>query len=135
MPRKKGAKVERVGVVKTLGELEVEIMNAVWDLGKASVQDVFEALYPQRKLAYTTIMTVMSRLAAKGVLEQDRSGIAYLYAPLVTREEVATNVMAEVVDRILAGRLSPVLESYLARGTADAEEIARLRKLLAAYAK
>ena len=130
MPRKKGSTVERVGVVKTLGELEIEIMNVVWDAGQATVQDVFEVLYPKRKLAYTTVMTVLSRLAAKGVLEQDRKTVAYVYRPLVSREEVAVTVMNEVVDRVLGGRLSPLLAAYLKRDGVDAEERQRLRKLV-----
>jgi predicted transcriptional regulator len=130
VPRKKGTKVERIGVVKALGELEVEIMNVVWDKKRATVQEVFEALYPERKLAYTTVMTVMSRLAGKGVLEQDRTGIAYVYTAKVTREQVAASVVQEVVDRVLGGRISPAVEAYLQRGPVDPEEVARIRSLL-----
>jgi predicted transcriptional regulator len=130
VPRKKGSKVERIGVVKALGELEVEIMDVVWDKGTATVQEVFEALYPQRRLAYTTIMTVMSRLAAKGTLEQDRRGIAYVYKPRISREELAASVMQEVVDRVLGGRISPYLADYLKHGKADSAELAALRELI-----
>lgn len=135
MPRSKGVTPDKIGVVKTLGDLEVSVMDVVWDKGRTTVQSVFEVLYPQRKLAYTTVMTVMSRLAAKGVLLQDRGGIAYVYTPAITREEVATNVTREVIDRVLGGRISPVLESYLERGGADAEELSRLKALIDRYAK
>ena len=62
-----------------LGDLERAVMVAVWDRGEASVREVHEALLVDRSLAYTTVMTVMSRLAEKGVLRREKRGRMYIY--------------------------------------------------------
>ena len=95
---------KRPGIgIRTLGELDVDILLVVWKLKKATVKNVFEELYETRRLAYTTIMTVMGRLAKKGILSQDRSRTPYEYAPLVRRDELAASIVGHVVDRLLDG--------------------------------
>jgi hypothetical protein len=80
-PRKKGLR-------KILGDLEADVMEAIWARGEATVHDVHERLAgADRELAYTTVMTVMSRLAEKGLLERRKDGAAYLYMPAASKEE------------------------------------------------
>lgn len=117
----------RVGVGSGLGELEADIMSVVWKVGSASVKDVFEELYPDKRLAYTTIMTVMSRLANKGVLKQDRSGTAYLYTPNVSQEDMASVMITQVVDKVLGGNPVPALTLLLKKTTLDDAEIERIQ--------
>jgi predicted transcriptional regulator len=64
-----------------LGPLETDVMEMVWRLGDATVRDVHDQLADRRDLAYTTIMTTMARLAAKGLLTRDTSGLAHRYRP------------------------------------------------------
>ena len=64
-----------------LGPLETDVMEMVWSLEDATVRDVHASLAARRDLAYTTIMTTMARLAAKGLLERDTSGLAHRYRP------------------------------------------------------
>jgi len=120
----------RVGVGSGLGELEADIMTVVWRLGSASVKDVFEELYPEKRLAYTTIMTVMSRLANKNVLRQDRSGTAYMYTPNVSQEEMANSMINQVIDKVLGGKVTPVLSFLLKKSEVDEEEIARIKQAI-----
>lgn len=117
----------RVGVGSGLGELEADIMSVVWKLGSASVKDVFEELYPEKRLAYTTIMTVMSRLANKSVLKQDRTGTAYMYTPNVSQEEMANSMINQVIDKVLGGSVTPVLSFLLRRSEIDENEIERIK--------
>ena len=65
-------------------------MDVVWRRGSASVREVADALGGDAQLAYTTVMTIMSRLAKKGVLDRKLSGRAYVYAPQLTREAYDT---------------------------------------------
>jgi predicted transcriptional regulator len=120
----------RVGVGSGLGELEADIMSVVWGIGSASVKDVFEELYPEKRLAYTTIMTVMSRLANKGVLKQDRSGTAYLYTPNVSKEDMAKAMINQVVDKVLSGNPYPALLLMLERCDFGPSEIESIRQLV-----
>ncbi|MBE0446527.1 MAG: BlaI/MecI/CopY family transcriptional regulator [Actinobacteria bacterium] len=120
----------RVGVGSGLGELEADIMSVVWRLGSASVKDVFEELYPDKRLAYTTIMTVMSRLANKNVLKQDRTGTAYVYTPNVSQEEMANSMINQVIDKVLGGSIAPVLSFLLNKSEIDEGEIKRIKQAI-----
>ncbi|MDI6716264.1 MAG: BlaI/MecI/CopY family transcriptional regulator [Actinomycetota bacterium] len=113
-----------------MGELEADIMNVVWRLGGASVKDVFEELYPTKRLAYTTIMTVMSRLANKGILKQDRSNTAYMYTPKIDQQEMANTMISQVIDKVLGGDVMPALTFLLQRSEMDEAEIEKIKKAI-----
>ena len=70
-----------------LGDLELAIMQIVWTRDEVTVRQVWAALQPQRALAYTTVMTVMSRLAQKGVLVVRKQGKTYYYRAAATADE------------------------------------------------
>lgn len=72
---------------KSLSSLEQEVMNIVWGLKKCSVRDVLEKLNKNKQLAYTTVMTIMTRLIDKGVLIRKHAGSRYLYEPKISREK------------------------------------------------
>ena len=81
--------VAQQGAERHLGELEAEIMRVVWPRGEATVRDVLEALNAarERQVAYTTVMTVMSRLAEKGLLRRRLVGKAHHYEVAQTEEQ------------------------------------------------
>ena len=97
-----------------LGWLEAEVMRIVWDKGDVKVRDVYEELRLRRRIAYTTVMSVLRNLAVKGLLTQDKAAAAYVYRPLVSDEEVARGILDAVVDKIMGGRREPLIE-YLQR--------------------
>ena len=114
-----------------LGELEAEIMGIVWERGEVSVQDVKDALEPKRPLAYTTVMTVMSRLAEKGVLDRHKEGRAYLYSPNSPQEKLAGSMLRSLVDRLYDGASGKAIAHLLESDQAvDEEELDRLEKLI-----
>ena len=77
------------------GDLQAEIMAAVWQLGEARVDDVREQRPARRRLAYTTIQTVMNRLVERGMLERERVGNAYVYRPRYGEAEYIAERMRE----------------------------------------
>lgn len=81
-----------------LGPLETEVMETVWDLGETTVRDVHAELAKKRDIAYTTVMTTMARLASKGLLTRDTSGLAHRYRPSLSRDEYARSTVTSVVD-------------------------------------
>jgi len=89
------------GLEKVLGHLETDVLEIVWKMGKVSVRDVYEKLQSQRKIAYTTVMTIMTRLAKKELLKKEKEGLAYLYIPVYSREEFMKNMVQEVIDGLL----------------------------------
>jgi len=72
------------GLSRPLPELELEVMKALWRLEDGTVADVKEQLDPFRPLAYTTVMTVLDRLARKGAVSRAKQGRGYLYKPAIT---------------------------------------------------
>jgi predicted transcriptional regulator len=97
-----------------LGWLEADVMRVVWDNGDVTVRDVYEQLRENRRIAYTTVMSVLRNLAVKGLLEQDKSKAAYVYRPRVTDEEVARGILDALVEKIMGGRREPLI-AYLQR--------------------
>lgn len=91
-------RLRRIGTEeKFLGPLEAVIMERLWRRGSATVRDVVDDLGRTRALAYTTVMTIMSRLHAKGLLERARDGKTYVYRPAFSREEHRERLSRELV--------------------------------------
>ena len=119
---------------KLLGELEAEIMEEVWSCGETTVREVHAQLSRKRELAYTTVMTVMSRLAEKGVLKKRKSeGAALLYEPTVGREEFTRLAVGNVLKGLLSDLSSPTMSQFVELVGEDSDEkLDELAKLIAA---
>lgn len=106
-------------------------MNVMWQHGEATVEEVRGALDRDKQPAYTTVMTVMSRLAEKGVLERDKRGRAFVYRAAADRSEFAGSILSRLVDRLYAdspGRaIAHLIES---REDVDDDELERLEALI-----
>lgn len=85
------------GDEKFLGPLESAVMDRLWKRGSATVRDIVDDLARTRSLAYTTVMTIMTRLHAKGLLQRVREGKTYVYRPAFTREEHRERISRELV--------------------------------------
>lgn len=113
-----------------LGDLERAVMSVLWDHGDdQSVRDVLTRLSPARNLAYTTVMTVLDRLAKKGLAHRTRDGRAWLYSAASSREELTAASMRSGLDTLDSGDRQAAMMHFL--GQADAGEIADLRAALA----
>src|SRR5688500_11155513 len=89
------------GIEKLHGELELAIMHIVWTHKNVTVRDVLDALIAHRKIAYTTVMTVMGRLVDKGLLVADKQNKSYVYRAQKTREELESHTVNRVVQTLL----------------------------------
>ncbi|NKB89239.1 MAG: BlaI/MecI/CopY family transcriptional regulator [Acidobacteria bacterium] len=118
---------------KVLGELESAVMRALWERGEGTVQDVQRALQPERDSAYTTLMTVMSRLTGKGLLVRRKEGRAYVYAPAIERESVATSMLSSLVEKVFDGSSTRAIAHLLESDEeVDDAELDRLEELIRA---
>jgi predicted transcriptional regulator len=95
-----------------LAPLELDCMNALWRLGEATVRDVHAALATTRPRAYTTIMTILDRLAQKGVVQRQKSGRAWLYKPGLSADQARTHAVERLVEGFFQGS-SEALASHL----------------------
>ena len=111
-----------------LGPLEQDVMEAVWQLGESTVRDVHNLLATSRSIAYTTVMTTMTRLASKGLLIRDTEGLAHRYRAAVSREHYARSTVEGVMGWLL-DRFPEPAAAYLADvvDQADDDSLADLR--------
>ena len=120
----------RRGVSKHFGQLEGRVMELVWQKGSATVREVHRALARQRDVAYTTIMTVMSRLHQKGFLARETEGNAFRYHPTASREEFLANATLTVFSGLTKDLSGPVMSAFVDKLGADEsrrlEELAKL---------
>ncbi len=111
-----------------LSELETQVMLIIWDnKGESTVRYVVEKIRKQRKLAYTTIMTIMSRLVQKGFLKRRKVGMAYYYQPTISREKVLKKSVQTIAKNYFGGAVSSLI-SYLVREEASPEELDEIAK-------
>jgi predicted transcriptional regulator len=92
-----------------LAPLELDCMNTLWPIGEATVREIREQLSSRRARAYTTIMTIMDRLARKGIVERKKAGRAYIYRPRLSAEEARTHALAQVLDNFFGGSKEALL--------------------------
>ena len=95
---------------RLLPELELEVMKVLCRRDAATVAEVQEDLKPGRPLAYTTVMTVLDRLARKGAADRDKQGRGYLYRPAVSEQEVCELAFERLLDDFFARSPQKLLE-------------------------
>lgn len=117
-----------------LGPLEYAVMDAVWELGECTVREVHNTLKHSRKVAYTTVMTTMTRLAAKDLLRRDTSDLAHRYTATVSRDKHARSTVEGVLGWLFDQYPEPAT-AYLADVVTDIDEdvLARLRDAVARH--
>lgn len=119
----------------SLTELQLEIMNILWERGEATVTDVRRAMQPSRTLAHTTVATLLSRMEKKGVVTHRSQGRQYVYLPAVQAREMRRSLVNEftnVADRLFDGGIADVVTHLLAEREVDAQDLARVRELIEA---
>lgn len=109
-------------------ERELDVMAVLWERGPSTVSDVKDALGDP--LAYTTVLTVLRTLEAKGHVAHEEEGKAHRYYPLVAREQAGTSALGRIVDKIFGGSRELLLANLVdSRGLSD-EELRRLQDVL-----
>src|SRR5437588_11133291 len=93
----------------TLTPQELEIMKLVWQRGAATVRDVYEVLLERRKIAYTTVMTMMKILETKAYLKKRRQDRAFIYRPAHPKNQIIGGMIREFIDRVFNGSAEPLL--------------------------
>ena len=114
----------------TLTSAELEIMNIVWELGRATVRDVYERLRTRRKVAYTSVMTFMKILEQKGYLKKRLADRAYLYQPARPRRQVVAAMVRDFVERVFQGAAKPLLVHLVEDPRLSPDDLEEIRGLL-----
>lgn len=107
---------------------ELDVMAVLWTHGPSTVAEVREHL--EDELAYTTVLTILRTLEAKGFVSHEEEGKAHRYAPLVARDRAGRSALGQVLDKIFGGSREMLLANLVRERGVDAAELKRLRKVL-----
>jgi len=105
-------------------------MKIVWERRAATVRDVYEALRTRRKVAYTTVMTMMQILEHKGYLSRKQVERAYVYRPAQPQKRVIRAMVRDFVDRVFNGSAEPLLVHLIEDRRLTPDEIEEIRRLI-----
>jgi len=124
-----GRKPISAALAKGLGPLEMEVLDVIWEMGQATSREVFEKMRERKRLGQSTVLTVLRRLSDRGILQRDAGGEVYLYSPVVPRHELGGKLVDDIVSRIFAGSVEPVIAHLISRSDVKGLDIERLREL------
>ena len=109
---------------------ETEILRLVWQLNKATVQEVCDKLPVKRKITYATVQTLLRRLERKGYLKHRIRGKAHVFFAAVKSEKVIKRSVSDFLDRLFGGDPVPLMQYLAEHGKIDADNIEKLKKLI-----
>jgi len=109
---------------------ELQIMKVIWGLGAATVKDVCDVMSQRKTVAYTTILTLMGILEEKGALVHTRTGRAFLFRPLLSRQQATRNMVRDVIMRFFDGSPEGLVEDILENEAFDPGQRQMVRSLL-----
>jgi predicted transcriptional regulator len=116
--------------IDALGKLQKGVMETVWDLGEATVQQVLERLSRQRPLAYTTVLSAMQKLEKVGWLRHREEGRTYVYQPTRSRAEAGKSSLRRFTEHVFGGDPLLLFQHLLEDQDLSAEDLAALRKMI-----
>lgn len=113
-------------------DFELHILGTLWEHGPATVRQVMDRLVDGKDRAYTSVLSVMQVMQKKGLLgvAKQRDGLAHIFKPLVSREEVVRPLLRGLVSKVFGGRTHAAVQHLLDEDHVDRAEIDRLRALL-----
>ena len=87
--------------IQSLGSLEEEVMQIIWKEKNVSVRFIFDKIKIKRPIAYTTVMTIMSRLHTKGILNRRQQDGAYIYSPAQSKEKFLEKISEKIIKNLI----------------------------------
>lgn len=116
--------------IHRLGDLQLRILQVLWERGEANVAEVNKALSTGGR-AYTTIATMLKKMEARGLVKHRLEDRKFLYQAKVKEEEVARNLSSHLVERLFEGSVTDLVAQLLSAREVSRAELAELEKLIA----
>ena len=113
-----------------LGKLELEIMKVVWENGQATVAEVQQGLSQRQPRAYTTILTMMRKLEAKGYLSHTNAERTFVYHAALSQEKVRRSALKDMIERVFDGSAQLLVSGLIDYKKLNARETEEIRKLI-----
>lgn len=121
-------KMVPVSITGGLGSSELEILDILWRMGRATVRDVFEEVRKTRSITLPAVMISMKRLTKRGLLKQGVGERGAVYEPAVSRGNLGASLVEDLIDKVMAGGVGAVLARLVDK--LDDKEVEELAKLL-----
>ena len=117
--------------IHRLGDLQLKIMQALWERQEATVGDVHSALGDERDFAYTTVATMLRKMEARGLVKHRVEGRSFVYRAAVAADAVSRSMADHLVDRLFEGSLVDVVSHLLTTREVSREELTKIERLIA----
>jgi predicted transcriptional regulator len=115
----------------SISDAELEVLKVLWADGPSTVRAVHERLaHRQRRWAYTTVLTLLSRLREKGFVASEKSGVALEFRATVSREQLVRRRLTDLVQRVCDGTTGPLVHALVDGRPFSSEEVESFRQLL-----
>jgi predicted transcriptional regulator len=121
--------------IHRLGDLQLQIMQVLWERDEATVADVHAALAGKRELAYTTMATMLRKMETRGLVAHRVTGRSFVYRAIVAADAVTRGMADHLVDRLFEGSLADTVNHLLKTRDVSREELTQLERLIAARKK
>ena len=109
---------------------ELEILDILWDLKKATVREVFDEISKRRPTTYTTVLKFMQIMQEKGLVARDVRGKAHIYSPKHSQRQTQTKLVGNLLDRAFRGSALSLVQHVLETTPATKDELAAIRRLI-----
>jgi predicted transcriptional regulator len=113
-----------------LGDLQLRILQVLWEKDEATVTDVHQALATERPLAYTTVATMLRKMEGRGLVSHKAEGRTFVYQAEVEEDEVSRGMADHLLERLFEGSLSDMVNHLLQSREVSREELSKLEKLI-----
>ena len=113
-----------------LTDLQLAIVRILWERSECTVVEVQEALAPERRLAQTTVATILTRLEKRRIVRHDAKGRLFVYRALVTEPQVRRSMVADLTDLLFDGSPAALISHLLSEKRIAAEDLAEVKRLI-----
>jgi BlaI family transcriptional regulator, penicillinase repressor len=117
-------------MAERVSEAELQLLAALWDRAPQSATELADTVGRDSGWTLATVKTLLSRLVQKGAIATTAEGRRFLYTPLLARQDVMAQESQRLVDRLLGGRVSPLVAHLAEREALSAEDIAEIEEIL-----
>lgn len=115
----------------TIPDSELDVIKVLWERGSGTVREVLEALRAAgRQWSYATVATLLDRLENKGMIESDRSDLAFVYRPLITKQAVREKRLGHLLEKLYNGQPGQLILHLLKSHPLDDEQARQVREIL-----
>jgi BlaI family penicillinase repressor len=118
-----------------LSEVQLVLMRALWQEGRATIPAVYERVRKRRSMAYTTVATLLKRLENRGLVQRDKQGREHVFEALVSEDAVKRSMVSDLVTNLFRGDARALLSHLVQDAEIDEDDLKTVRRMLSVEAK